>query len=241
MSGSGGQSQQGSPDTSSSLLLSSAPLETHWGSPRREIQSRQVVLGLPLSSLSWTPFPGGQTWTRLRGPSRRRSALSSSYTSGLLTAALRWAHLNSPSWSLSLACSEMGKVVKTFSLVNWELRLAAQLCLYNVSKNFFELEMRNMRPIRLAGTVPHPWPLLYSIFHKNGIKPVALCPEILESWPHLLPSEKDFLIIRSCLRLDKSQRSAAMDHFGPVLSIYSALAAALHLSYEANSSFPSLN
>lgn len=44
----------------SSLLLPSAPLETHWGSPGREMQSHQVVLGLPLSSLSWTLFPGGQ-------------------------------------------------------------------------------------------------------------------------------------------------------------------------------------
>lgn len=140
MSGSGGQqSQQGSPDTSSSLLLPSAPLETYWGSPRREMQSHQVGLGLPLSSLSWTPFPGGQTpehvcvvradaaplWalpTRLGCSPRLLDEHSPLEFTILIT---------------SLSLERKGKVVKTFSLVNWELRLAAQLCLYNVQQEFF--------------------------------------------------------------------------------------------------------
>lgn len=77
------------------FLFSSASISSS-GNMLRFSQKRDAIsAGCPgsapiISVLDTLPRRPG-AWTRLRGQSRRRSALSSSYTSGLLTAALGWA------------------------------------------------------------------------------------------------------------------------------------------------------
>lgn len=81
------------------VLFSSASISSSGNillfSQKRDAISPGCPGSAPIISVLDT-LPGRpDAWTRLRGQSRRRSALSSSYTSGLLTAALRWAQ---PTW-----------------------------------------------------------------------------------------------------------------------------------------------